>query len=242
MLVAIAIAALARMGVKGNYRNALKIANSMPTGGLPALATANGAGGGTGTGAGVKIGPGVGGIGAAGAQATKHHDGGGGSETHETTKEPKETGKTPETTKHIQEPHSQAKVEDAAATAELEVATSPKVTEPPTRTTTPPKATTEPPAKTKTHSEHAKARAAQGRRTGPAFNDAQSARQADVYVQPDGRYVVRGPRGREHIFEADGTHVTSIDRSARAHQGKVEAGERVPITTEGYDRFKEILR
>jgi len=96
-------------------------------------------------------------------------------------------------------------------------------------------------SKSKTHSEHAKERSAEGRRTGPAFGDAQRARQADVYVQPDGRYVVRGPRGREHIFERDGTHVTSIDRSARAHQGKVDGGERMPITSDEFERFKEIL-
>jgi filamentous hemagglutinin len=37
-----------------------------------------------------------------------------------------------------------------------------------------------------------------------AFSDAQRARSADVFVQPDDRYVVRGSRGREHIFEPDG--------------------------------------
>src|SRR5882757_755904 len=67
MLVAIAIAALSYLGAKANYGNALKIANNMPMGGLPALATA---GGPTTSGAqpiaATSIGPGVGGIGAAG--------------------------------------------------------------------------------------------------------------------------------------------------------------------------------
>ena len=36
MLVSIAIAALSALGAKANYGNALKIASSMPTGGLPA--------------------------------------------------------------------------------------------------------------------------------------------------------------------------------------------------------------
>jgi hypothetical protein len=94
----------------------------------------------------------------------------------------------------------------------------------------------------KTHSAHAQERAAQGRRTGPAFNDAQQARQADVFVQPDRRYVVRGPRGREHVFEPDGTHVTSIDRTAKAHQGKVAKGERAPISAGDFERFKEIFK
>jgi len=75
MLVSLAMAALSYAGAKSNFRNALKIANSMPTGGLPALATAGGnASGGAGAGAGVEIGPGIGGIGTTGAQMTKHHD------------------------------------------------------------------------------------------------------------------------------------------------------------------------
>jgi hypothetical protein len=174
MLVSIAMAALAYLGVKGNLGKAVKIAGSLPPpSAMPALAVA---GGGTlevgaGAGAGVAIGgPGVAGPVAGGGMMMS-----GGSQG-------------------------------------------------------------------KTHSEHAKERGAQGRRTGPAFGDAQRARQADVYVQPDGRYVVRGPRGREHIFEPDGTHVTSIDRSAKAHQGKVNAGERTPITAEGFERFKEIFK
>ena len=63
-----------------------------------------------------------------------------------------------------------------------------------------------------------------------------------MYVQPDGRYVVRGARGREHIFDKDGTHITSIDRSAKAHQGKVTDGERSPISGEQFERFKEIFK
>src|SRR4051812_14622545 len=87
MLVAIAVAALNHVGAKGNYRNALRIANSMPTSGLPALATAGGhASGGAGAATGVEIGPGLGGIGTTGAQITKHHDEGGRSEAHAPSK------------------------------------------------------------------------------------------------------------------------------------------------------------
>lgn len=88
-------------------------------------------------------------------------------------------------------------------------------------------------------SDHAQKRASQGRRTGPAFNDARNARPSDVFVQPDGRYIVRGPRGREHVFEPDGEHVTSIDRSQSAHQGKVLRGERLPATSDQYETFQE---
>ena len=84
MLVAVAIAALSYMGAKANYRNALKIANNVPTGGLPALATAGGrattgaAGGRATTGAeamtGVSIGPGGGAAGVVGNAAARLAD------------------------------------------------------------------------------------------------------------------------------------------------------------------------
>lgn len=86
MLVAIAIAALSYLGVKGNYGNALKIASSMPTGGLPAPGLVGGGqiGGGAAT-TGVLIGPGTGSLGVAGNStmaADKEAAGGG---THEET-------------------------------------------------------------------------------------------------------------------------------------------------------------
>jgi hypothetical protein len=67
MLVGIAAAALSARGVKTNYGNALRIASSMPIGGLPALAIAGGgqlAGASTATGA--LVSPGTGSLGAAG--------------------------------------------------------------------------------------------------------------------------------------------------------------------------------
>jgi hypothetical protein len=92
-------------------------------------------------------------------------------------------------------------------------------------------------------SEHAEQRRVAGRPVGPAFNDARRARQADVFVQPDdGRYVVRGPRGREHIFEPDGTHVTSIRRSQSAHEGIIQLGKRRPISSDEFERFAEIFK
>src|SRR5262249_51640302 len=72
MLVAIAVAALGYLGAKGNDKNALKIANNMPTGSLPAFATAGHApsgGSGGGAGAGVAIGPSTGGPAVVGAAA-----------------------------------------------------------------------------------------------------------------------------------------------------------------------------
>src|SRR4051794_30392762 len=71
-------------------------------------------------------------------------------------------------------------------------------------------------------SPHAKLRSRQGRPIGRVVNDVQRAGPNDVFVQPDdGRYVVRGPNAREHIIEADGEHVTSVQpRTDAAHKGR----------------------
>jgi hypothetical protein len=89
---------------------------------------------------------------------------------------------------------------------------------------------------------HSITRGAQGRRTGPAFNDAQRARMSDVYVQDDGRFVLRGPRGREHVFEANGELVTTIDRSNAAHQQKVQKGERRPAKDAQFSQFQRLFK
>jgi len=76
MLVAIAIAALSASSAKGNFRNALKIANSMSTGGLPAIALmGGGAGDGGAVGTGASIGIETGSLGAAGKAALRLQDG-----------------------------------------------------------------------------------------------------------------------------------------------------------------------
>lgn len=92
-----------------------------------------------------------------------------------------------------------------------------------------------------TRSDHAQDRASQyGRPVGSAYQDAQNARRSDVYIQPDGRYVVRGPNSREHIISVKGATAklsTSLSRNAKAHAGKVRNGERTPVTEEQYDDF-----
>jgi hypothetical protein len=80
MLVGIAMAALSALGARANYGNALKIASSMPTGGLPAMAMAGGGqiGGGARAGAGVLINPGTGSLGTAGNAMMQADDKNGG--------------------------------------------------------------------------------------------------------------------------------------------------------------------
>ena len=73
-----------------------------------------------------------------------------------------------------------------------------------------------------TRSEHARLRSGQGRPIAEVVNDIQRANPRDVFVQPDdGRYVVRGPRGREHVIEENGEHVTSVRRPEAAHQARL---------------------
>jgi hypothetical protein len=60
---------------------------------------------------------------------------------------------------------------------------------------------------------------------GLLVNDIQRAGRHDVFVQPDdGRFVVRGPKGREHIIEVDGEHVTSVRRPDTAHHARLRDG------------------
>lgn len=90
-----------------------------------------------------------------------------------------------------------------------------------------------------TRSGHAKLRSAQGGPVGEVVSDVQRAGQGDVFVQPDdSRYVVRGPRGREHIIEANGEHVTSVRRPDAAHQGRLRNGTIRPATEEEFSRLK----
>ena len=91
-------------------------------------------------------------------------------------------------------------------------------------------------------SDHSRQRGDEGRPVQVAFNDAQRARQADVFIQADDeRYVVRGDRGREHIFEPNGELVTSLVRPQKAHQRKVFREERLPITEQQFEKFQEIF-
>lgn len=70
---------------------------------------------------------------------------------------------------------------------------------------------------------------------GVAQNDLQRARRSDVFVQPDGRYIIRGKNGREHIIEPSGEIVTTINnRPNGVHLNKVKNEERRPITEQEY--------
>lgn len=91
-------------------------------------------------------------------------------------------------------------------------------------------------------SDHAEQRKNEGRPTSTAFSDVQRAALNDLFLQADGRYIVRGLKGREHIFEANGELVTSYHRSHQMHLTKIRDGERQPMTVEQYLSFKEMFQ
>ena len=91
-------------------------------------------------------------------------------------------------------------------------------------------------------SDHSKQRGDEGRPVQTAFNDAQRATQANIFIQADGRYVVRGPRAREHIFERSGELVASIVRSNKLHRRKVMRGERQSVEAQQFNEFKEVIK
>lgn len=93
-----------------------------------------------------------------------------------------------------------------------------------------------------TRSEHARLRSEQGRPIGKVVNDVQRAGPRDVFVQPiDSRFIVRGPKGREHIIEADGEHITSVNRPDAAHQARLKAGTIRLATDEEYEKLKAFV-
>lgn len=91
-------------------------------------------------------------------------------------------------------------------------------------------------------SDHSKQRGEEGRPVQIAFNDAQRAKQSDVFVQMDGRFIVRGPRAREHIFEVTGELVTSLVRSNKLHQRKITKSERSPATAQQFEAFRALVQ
>ncbi|MBM7112183.1 hypothetical protein [Archangium primigenium] len=92
-------------------------------------------------------------------------------------------------------------------------------------------------------SEHARQRQIEGRPVGTALNDARNARPADVFIQSENdRFVIRGPNGREHIFEQNGTHVTTVAvRSAAAHRSRVQSGVLRLATEHEFNAFKSLF-
>ncbi len=92
-----------------------------------------------------------------------------------------------------------------------------------------------------TNSTHANVRKTQGRLTSTAYSDLQNARNADIFVQADGRFVIRGRNSREHIIDANGELITTINkRTKKAHQNLIGT-ERFPATVEEIEKVKSFI-
>lgn len=64
-----------------------------------------------------------------------------------------------------------------------------------------------------------------------------------MFVQPDdNRFVVRGPKGREHIIEASGEHVTSVRRPDAAHQARLQDGTIREATEDEFQKLKAFIQ
>ena len=91
-----------------------------------------------------------------------------------------------------------------------------------------------------TKSDHAEIRGREGRNVNTAINDVNRAKPSNIYLQKDGRYVVKGSKGRVHIFEPDGELVTTIDNVTNFNK-RVSSGRYTPLTeaqkTEFANRF-----
>ena len=94
-----------------------------------------------------------------------------------------------------------------------------------------------------TRSDHAVIRASQGRRVGSAINDVQRARPADVLLQNDGRWVVRGQNGRVHILESNGQIVTTLSNKTNANVlAEINSGKWSRLTIEQQNQFANLFR
>ncbi len=89
---------------------------------------------------------------------------------------------------------------------------------------------------------HSEQRRREGRRIGAAFHDAQQARPADVFIQRDGCWIVRGPKAREFIFNEQGDLLTGVDRYNNAHLQALRLGNRRPATSAEFEKFKELFQ
>ena len=80
-----------------------------------------------------------------------------------------------------------------------------------------------------TKSEHAQIRSSQGRNVNTAINDLNKAKPSNIYLQNDGRYVIKGANGRVHILEPGGELVTTMN-SVQNFAKRVSRGQYSPLT------------
>ncbi|MEJ8548093.1 RHS repeat-associated core domain-containing protein [Brevibacillus borstelensis] len=90
-------------------------------------------------------------------------------------------------------------------------------------------------------SQHSLERKNQGRPTGTAFNDVQKARDADILIQDDGRWIVRGQNGRIHVFEPNGQHLTTFKNPDNNTKMRIQRGQWTRPSHEQINQFRDII-
>ena len=80
-----------------------------------------------------------------------------------------------------------------------------------------------------TKSEHAELRGSQGRNVNTAINDLNKTQPSNIYLQDDGRYVIKGSNGRVHIMEPDGEIVTTMNNVTNFNK-RISSGRYMPLT------------
>lgn len=91
--------------------------------------------------------------------------------------------------------------------------------------------------------DHANQRRNEGRPTGTFINDVQKARDSDFYYDnATDRYIVRGSNAREHVFEKNGQHVTTVtNRTSRDHSNRLRRGRIRTATQAEIESMKSVL-
>lgn len=90
-------------------------------------------------------------------------------------------------------------------------------------------------------SEHAEQRAQEGRPVSAARGDDQNAKRSEIYVQDDGRWVVKGDNGRLSVFESDGEHVTTFKNPQKNTDMRVRSGRYSRPTESQYEQFSKLF-
>ncbi|WP_207240043.1 MULTISPECIES: hypothetical protein [Pseudomonas] len=88
---------------------------------------------------------------------------------------------------------------------------------------------------------HAKIRNKEGRPVGSVVNNVQVARPADILIQDDGRWVIKGLKDRVHIIEPDGEVVTSLNNPKANTRDRILRGQRRPASQDELDKFESIF-
>ena len=76
---------------------------------------------------------------------------------------------------------------------------------------------------------HATIRVSQGRKISNVIGDVNHATPSKIFLQDDGRYVVRGKNGRVHILESNGEIVTTMN-SVTNFDDRIRKGKYSPLT------------